>query len=100
MFYIRKQEQEKEKQRQELICSRDSLKKMKAVLSSKQTAQDLYKREMNQVHEKLRLEEQAQKDLQKVRSKIPVLIQNTSSNPKLIKIKIDLDRKWKGLANS
>lgn len=76
MFYIRKQEQEKEKQRQELICSRDSLKKMKAVLSSKQTAQDLYKREMNQVHEKLRLEEQAQKDLQKVRSKIPVLIQN------------------------
>ena len=43
---------------------------MKAALSSRQTAQDLYKKEMDQIHDKLKLEEQSQKDLQKVKSSL------------------------------
>jgi len=58
-------EQDKEKQKQDLNYSKDGLKKMKAALSSRQTAQDLYKKEMDQIHDKLKLEEQSQKDLQK-----------------------------------
>jgi len=41
---------------------------MKVVLGSKQTAYDLCKKEMDQIQEKLKSEEQSQKDLQKVRS--------------------------------
>lgn len=64
-----KKEEERDQQRQELSHLKENVKKMKSALHSKQLLNDAHKKEMSVMMEKLKIEEQLRKSLQKVRGR-------------------------------
>lgn len=60
------QEEERDQQREELSSLKENMKKMKNALHSKQLLFDTQKREMTSALDKLKIEEQSRKSLQKV----------------------------------